>query len=214
MRMSKLFTRRPDEKKIKLNCELQAVADEDKDLAESKNFLGTLGGQSVPLDIISWHKFPEQQKGELWNFVKDRARKNAENRKLVVETHTAGRKSIAQIGEKIKAENNLEPEELAPKDDIYVKTRKRKRGRQYKTTTIAENGTEAEVQKPSHGPNWLLGRSRKCRKAKAQQPKLLSSSIAATTDIDCLKKSIREEIMAEMQEMVDRKVCQKMSNVI
>ncbi|KAL6584563.1 hypothetical protein OROMI_003852 [Orobanche minor] len=282
-RMSKVFTRRPDEKKIiKLNCELQAVADEDKDLAEFKNFLGTLGRQSVPLDIISWHKFPEQQKEELWNFVKtkygipeegrtytlrtigsswrlhksrikerhymkyendedrlkhrpntitieefkvllkywgdeevqDRARKNAENRKLIVETHTAGRKSFAQIGEKIKAENNLEPEELAPKDDIYVKTRKRKPGRQYKTTTIAENGTEAEVQKPSHGPNWLLGRSGKCRKAKAQQPKLLSSSTATTTDVDGLKKSIREEIMAAMQEMVDRKVCQKMSNVI
>ncbi|KAL6579151.1 hypothetical protein OROMI_009367 [Orobanche minor] len=71
--MSKVFTRRPGEKKIiKLNCELQAVADEDKDLAEFKNFLGTLGRQSVPLDIISWHKFPEQQKEELWNFVKDK----------------------------------------------------------------------------------------------------------------------------------------------
>ena len=31
----------------------------------------------------------------------ERARKNAENRKLIVETHTAGRKSFAQIGEKI-----------------------------------------------------------------------------------------------------------------
>ncbi|KAL6579983.1 hypothetical protein OROMI_008007 [Orobanche minor] len=45
-----------------------------------------------------------------------------------------------------KVDNNLEPEKLALKDDIYVKTRKRKPGRQYKTTTIAENGTEEEVQ--------------------------------------------------------------------
>lgn len=31
-----------------------------------------------------------------------------------------------------KAEKKIDPEELAPKDDIYAKTRKRKPGRQYK----------------------------------------------------------------------------------
>lgn len=31
----------------------------------------------------------------------ERAEKNAQNRKLIVETHTAGRKSFAQIGEEI-----------------------------------------------------------------------------------------------------------------
>lgn len=45
---------------------------------------------------------------------------------------------------------------------------------------------------------------------KAQQPKLLTS----VSTIDDLKKSVREEIMAEMQGMVDRKVCEKMSKVI
>lgn len=45
-----------------------------------------------------------------------------------------------------------------------------------------------------------------------QQPKLFTSS--STPDIDDLKKSLREEIMAEMQEMVDRKVCEKMSKVV
>lgn len=71
------------------------------------------------------------------------------------------------------------------------------------------------MKKPSHGPNWLLGRSGKCRKTKSQQPKLFSSSTtAAATNIDDLKKTLREEIMAEMQEMVERKVCEKMSKVI
>lgn len=69
--MNKVYTRRPDEKVvIKLNCELQAIADKDGDLAEFKNFCGTLARQSVPLDLINWHKFPKQQKEELWAFVK------------------------------------------------------------------------------------------------------------------------------------------------
>lgn len=60
------YTRRPDERKvIKLNYELEAIADDDKVLSEFTNFLGTLARQSVPLDCISWHKFPEQQKEEL-----------------------------------------------------------------------------------------------------------------------------------------------------
>ena len=48
---------------------------------------------------------------------------------------------------------------------------------------------------------------------KAQQPILCSSSTPAT-DIDDLKKTIKEEIMAEMQDMVDKKVCEKLSKVI
>ena len=69
--MNNVYTRRPDEKKIiKLNCELQAIADDDKILSEFKNFLGTLSRQSVPLDCINWRRFPEKRKDELWSFVK------------------------------------------------------------------------------------------------------------------------------------------------
>lgn len=279
--MNAVYTMRADEKKIiKLNIELQAVADDDKVLSEFKDFLGTLGRQSVPLDCINWPRFPQQQKEELWSFVKtkyeipeegrtytlrtigaawrqhksrvkndhykpynndedrlknkpnvisveefkvllkywgdaevqERAKKNAENRQLIVETHTAGRKSFAQIGEKIKAEKKIDSEELAPKDDIYAKTRKRKPGRQYKTPNV-QDGSGEQVKKPKHGPNWLLGRSGKCRKTKQdQQQKLLSSS--TPTDMNDLKKTLREEIMSEMQEMVDRKVSEKMTKVI
>ncbi|KAL6541299.1 hypothetical protein OROHE_011007 [Orobanche hederae] len=105
-----------------------------------------------------------------------------------------------------KAEKKIEPEKLAPKDDIYVKTSKRKSCRQYKTPNV-EDGSGEQVKKPSL-PNWLLGRSGKCRKTKQdQQHKLLSSS--TSTDLNDLKKTIREEIMVEMQEMVDRKVSEK-----
>ncbi|XP_063948192.1 protein PAF1 homolog [Daucus carota subsp. sativus] len=69
--MNNVYTRRPDEKKIiKLNFELQAIADDDKVLSEFKNFLGTLSRQSVPLDCINWRRFPEKRKDELWSFVK------------------------------------------------------------------------------------------------------------------------------------------------
>ena len=69
--MNNVYTRRPDEKKIiKLNCELQAIADDDKVLSEFRNFLGILSRQSVPLDCINWRRFPEKRKDELWSFVK------------------------------------------------------------------------------------------------------------------------------------------------
>lgn len=69
--MNDVYRRRPVERKvIKLNCKLQAIADDDKVLSEFTNVLGTLARQSVPLDCLSWHKFPEQQKEELWSFVK------------------------------------------------------------------------------------------------------------------------------------------------
>lgn len=69
--MNDVYTRDSREKKvIKLNSEFQAVADDPKVLSEFTNFLGTLARQSVPLDCMSWHKYPEDEKERLWNFVK------------------------------------------------------------------------------------------------------------------------------------------------
>lgn len=68
--MNAVYTRNPREKKvIKVNVDLQCVADDDRVIAEFSNFLGTLARQAVPLDYISWHKYPEQQKEELWRYV-------------------------------------------------------------------------------------------------------------------------------------------------
>nr|XP_017233268.1 PREDICTED: uncharacterized protein LOC108207323 [Daucus carota subsp. sativus] len=275
--MNNVYTRRPDEKKIiKLNCELQAIADDDKVLSEFRNFLGTLSRQSVPLDCINWRRFPEKRKDELWSFVKTkydipeegrtytlrtigalwrlhkariktdhyhkydndddrlknrpdvipveefkvllnywgdeevqrRSRENAENRQKIVETHTAGRKSFAQIGEQIKIEKNIPPEQLAPKGEIYEKTRKRDPKCKYKTKIDEEDDNGEPVKKPSHGPNWLLGRSGKCRTTKkAQEEKLLTTS---TANVDELRKTITKEVMAEM----DRKICEKMKRIM
>ena len=69
--MNDVYTRRPEANKvIKVNSEFQCVADDDKVLSEFSNFLGTLARQAVPLDVINWHKYPQQQKDELWSYVK------------------------------------------------------------------------------------------------------------------------------------------------
>ncbi|XP_074362078.1 uncharacterized protein LOC141702275 [Apium graveolens] len=282
----------------------QAVADDPKVLSEYKNFLGTLARESVPLDYISWHKYPESEKERLWQFVnkkyiipeegrtftlqtindlwrlhKSRVKKDhylqydndedrlknkpsfvstevfkvllkywgdeeiqrrsktaSENRALIVETHTAGRTSFAQIGEKIKAENKIEPKEPAPSDLVYVETRKRKPGRKYKTTIPTddkdENGhaqhdiedgshgannsahTEKKSKKPAHGPNWLIGRSGRTRKTVKLDVPAFSQSSSASIDVADLKKSIKEELLTEMQEIIDKKVREKLSKVI
>ncbi|XP_074347098.1 uncharacterized protein LOC141685921 [Apium graveolens] len=165
-----------------------------------------------------------------------RSKTASENRALIVETHTAGRTSFAQIGEKIKAENKIEPKEPAPSDLVYVETRKRKPGRKYKTTIPTddkdENGhaqhdiedgshgannsahTEKKSKKPAHGPNWLIGRSGRTRKTVKLDVPAFSQSSSASIDVADLKKSIKEELLTEMQEIIDKKVREKLSKVI
>ena len=78
----------------------------------------------------------------------------------------------------------------------------------WQTNPDAEDENGEPVKKPSHGPNWLLGRSGKCRKTnKAQEEKLLTTS---TANVDELRKTITKEVMAEM----DRKMCEKMKRVM
>ena len=67
--MNDVYTRQ-EKKVIKLNEHLQAIADDDKVLSEFTNFLGTLARQSIPLTYVSWHKFPDERKTELWEFIK------------------------------------------------------------------------------------------------------------------------------------------------
>ncbi|WOH08825.1 hypothetical protein DCAR_0728275 [Daucus carota subsp. sativus] len=107
-----------------------------------------------------------------------------------------------------KTEKKIPPEQLAPKGEIYEITHKRDPKRKYKTNPDAEDENGEPVKKPSHGPNWLLGRSGKCRKTnKAQEEKLLTTS---TANVDELRKTITKEVMAEM----DRKMCEKMKRVM
>lgn len=48
-----------------------------------------------------------------------------------------------------------------------------------------------------------------CRKIKkAQKAKLFS--MTATTHVEDLQKTIKEEVMSKMDEMVDKKVCEKL----
>ena len=87
---------------------------------------------------------------------------------------------------------------------------------QYKHHGEANNGdadTTAEKTKiPSHGPNWHLGRSGISKKIKKYDQLNLENgqSIADHTD---LKKAIRDEVLAEMEEMIEKKVHDKVTKI-
>ncbi|KAL6542288.1 hypothetical protein OROMI_023890 [Orobanche minor] len=111
-----------------------------------------------------------------------------------------------------KAEKKIELEKLAPIDDIYVKTRKRKPGRQYKLQML-KMAVVSKLKNQAMVPTgFWVDQANIEKQSKISKQKLLSSS--TPTDMNDLKKTIREEIMAEMQEMVDRKVSEKMTKVI
>ncbi|KAK1391738.1 hypothetical protein POM88_010794 [Heracleum sosnowskyi] len=67
--MSKVHGRNPDEKKvISLNEKGQAISENDGDVAELSNFLGTLARDNVSLTYINWHVVPDQLKLKLWEY--------------------------------------------------------------------------------------------------------------------------------------------------
>ncbi|WOG81906.1 hypothetical protein DCAR_0101062 [Daucus carota subsp. sativus] len=73
----------------------------------------------------------------------------------------------------------------------------------------AENNDTAESKKtqkaPVHGPNWLLGRSGKSRRTMNKPLHVGQSSTSnSTADVAEMKKTIRDELVAEMQEVIDK----------
>ena len=70
-KMSSVFTRRLDERpELYLNHDLQPVSDDNKVRAEFSSFLGKLSRECVPLDYVSWHEIPDEQKNSWWDFIK------------------------------------------------------------------------------------------------------------------------------------------------
>ncbi|WOH00611.1 hypothetical protein DCAR_0519979 [Daucus carota subsp. sativus] len=83
----------------------------------------------------------------------------------------------------------------------------------------AENNDTAESKKtqkgPVHGPNWLLGRSGKSRRTMNKPLHVGQSSTSnSTADVAEMKKTIRDELVAEMQEMIYKKVQEKLTKVM
>ncbi|KAL1826587.1 hypothetical protein ACET3Z_004999 [Daucus carota] len=68
--------------------------------------------------------------------------------------------------------------------------------------------TVEKIKKPAHGPNWLLGRSGRSRKTKKEHLNLENAQSIA--DHTGSKKAIRDELLAEMEEMIEKKIRDKM----
>ncbi|KAK1381043.1 hypothetical protein POM88_027787 [Heracleum sosnowskyi] len=227
--MDKVHTR-PFDKRIVVNMneKFQPIVDDDKVITELGYFLGTLK-RCVPLTYKSWTDVPQNLKNTLLNYVKQRyvfpeewekwywgdeevqakAKKNAESQKLYVDTHTAGPKLFSQIRHKMTKESD---------GALFVKTRKRKEDREYKTdgkvtkfmieniqkilgtdlSGPSEGVDELLLQGKSHGPTWLIGR---CAK-----PDKRSTSGPTDSQITDLTTKIRQQVVNEMEEKLKQKV--------
>ncbi|KAL8124269.1 hypothetical protein AgCh_012061 [Apium graveolens] len=96
--------------------------------------------------------------------------KNAARRNSYTDPHTLGRKTLAEVKEKLKTKD---PNQGSPSQaKVYFKSRKHKKGRKYKTNRDAiqkrmdsiyemlKEGNDAGAMLPSgkHGQYWLVGR--------------------------------------------------------
>ncbi|XP_065876885.1 uncharacterized protein [Euphorbia lathyris] len=146
-----------------------------------------------------------------WNDpkVKTLAKKNAISRKKIKDTHTTGPRSFAQIRKKL-------PDHATPtKAEIFVATRKRKEGRQYKLpneilkyrlSTIEEicsigANTESVDQlicgDSSHGSTWLVGRRGVPKKLKKQ-----SATEVPNSYVEELTTKIRDQLANDMKQQM------------
>ncbi|KAK1364874.1 hypothetical protein POM88_040435 [Heracleum sosnowskyi] len=225
-RTDKVHTRSFDNDKrivIGMNEFFQPIADDDKVLSELSNFLGTIAKQCVSLTYVTWRHVPENLKKTMWNYckaryimpeelemytVQARAKKNSASRKLYVDTHTAGPKSFAQVRNKMKKKA---PDQSAPCDAcVFVKTRKRRERRKYKTDPAVINKKIEKINEKlnvgdavddilskgkSHCPTWLLGRCAKPSNAS-------SSNNPTDTYVQELTTKIRKSLADEVEEKV------------
>ncbi|KAL6530263.1 hypothetical protein OROHE_014616 [Orobanche hederae] len=142
------------------------------------------------------------------NQVQNKAKTNSESRKSYTDTHTTGPKLFSQIRHKLPI-----PSDAA----VFVKSRKRKDGVEYKTDTYimkyrlekiekamaATGGTDEVVQElvsdgKAHGPSWLLGRRVKSVKVSGNAP--------TSTYVQDLTTKIRKDLADEVEEKLDTKV--------
>ncbi|KAK1401722.1 hypothetical protein POM88_001327 [Heracleum sosnowskyi] len=144
--------------------------------------------------------------------VQERAKKNAESRSKIVDTHTAGPKCFSQLKHKMKKKR---PDDGEPSQGrVFIKTRKRRVGRKYKTDPSVINyriekikkniGTSGEdIQElitdgKLHGPSWLIGRS--------SNPSKISATAPRGTYVQDLTSKIRESLVEEVEAKVSKKM--------
>ncbi|WOG86504.1 hypothetical protein DCAR_0205715 [Daucus carota subsp. sativus] len=150
------------------------------------------------------------------------AEDNAARRNSFTETHTLGPQSLAQVRDKLKKKD---PNQGEPSDaQVYLETRERKTGRDYKTTKIVDKrikrikrmmnqGRDPNlvVQRgKSKGRGWLLGRngSRLGTSSSTADPTTQDPYVLELTN------QIRQNLETELEDKVNRKVQENMAMLL
>ncbi|XP_063939733.1 uncharacterized protein LOC135148442 [Daucus carota subsp. sativus] len=178
--------------KSRFKAEYYTKYDNDEDRLKNRP-------QSIPLEKF---KILLQYWGD--EKIKSTAVKNANNRRKVIDTHTAGRTSFAQIRNDMKKVQSTP--DTPTKADIYPKTRK---NHEKKATKDAEGNdieeeadanaedmaeeaakTVDEIDSAAHGPNWLVGRSGRTSKTR----NITTHKSRKAEELATLRKEIAAEI--------------------
>ncbi|KAL6581960.1 hypothetical protein OROMI_005974 [Orobanche minor] len=160
--------------------------------------------------------------------VAKRAKTNAATRQALTETHTTGSKTFAQICHKMAIERALtakpdEPPAPITDADVYVKTRKRTTGREYKLPTdvvekkiedvekLLKEGTVEDANElvyggKDHKHSFLVGRLIEKREPKKRPRARQIPPTIPDQYVTSLTEKIREQIAQEMEEKVAKQV--------
>ncbi|KAK1394557.1 hypothetical protein POM88_013613 [Heracleum sosnowskyi] len=221
---------RGEKKRITLNYLKQPIADDGKLLSEFSNFLGITVRQFVSLTCSSWHQVPK--KGLLLEYVKDK--------------YIIPEDAVPWRLEKLEKLKNLEKtpvdgdvdadceEELVKvyDTDVYIMTRKRKDGREYKLPQevlktikdkiadiekVLQNECAEATNKlvhggKEHGPSYLI---RRLIQKKEPKSKSKSSASPCTSSVpDQLVSDLTTKIRAQLQNEMDEKLEQKVREMM
>ncbi|WCJ37370.1 hypothetical protein M5689_018515 [Euphorbia peplus] len=153
------------------------------------------------------------------------AAQNAASRMKITDTHTAGPKSFAQIVNEMQLAN---PNREAPsRADIFVETRKRTEGRDYKSPTEVINYRISTIQDMvssgannesveqlirgdvAHGPTWLDGRH-----GRPQISKKHSRENTSDSYVEDLTAKIKYNLEREMEEKMDKRLKETLTLIL
>ncbi|KAL6586142.1 hypothetical protein OROMI_002786 [Orobanche minor] len=189
---------RGEKREIKLSDLGQPVDDDDNLISEFSSFLGTTVREFVSLTCRSWLEVP--QKNILWQYVK----------------------KVAAIERALTAKPDEPPAPITDAD-VYVKTRKRTTGREYKLPTdvvekkiedvekLLKEGTVEDANElvyggKDHKHSFLVGRLNEKREPKKRPRARQIPPTIPDQYVTSLTEKIREQIAQEMEEKVAKQV--------
>ncbi|WCJ37839.1 hypothetical protein M5689_018938 [Euphorbia peplus] len=152
------------------------------------------------------------------------AEKNPESRKKMTDIHTAGPRSFAQIKRNLQLEKPNK--EVLSRAEIFVATRKRTKGRDYKAPTeilnyrivqIRSSGANEETVEQlisgdtQHGESWLVGRRAVPKKSKKKSKE--STEKNSDSYVEELTAKIKKQLEEEMDEKMKKKMEEMAENM-